>query len=99
MSWHDLNKRELASLISSGTMEPHDLTFAVEELGKIAYDDPALVRLTLTPLLSHESPLVREGALYGLDGHLDAELWCRVEALAFDDPSKGVREAAVELLA
>lgn len=98
MSWHDLNKLQLASLISGGTLEPYDLTFAVEHLGKLAYDDPDLARRTLTPLLSHENPLIREGALYGLDGHLDAALYERVEGLAASDPSKGVREAAAELL-
>ena len=97
MSWQDLNKRELASLISSGTLEPVELTFAVEHLGKLAYDDPALVRRTLTPLLSHADALVREGVIYGLDGHLDDELHERIEAMAFD-PSPGVRAAAVGLL-
>lgn len=98
MSWNDLNKPQLASLISSGTLSNAELTFAAEHLGQLAYDDPALARSTLTPLLSHESPLVREGALYGLDGHLDADLYRRVEAIADGDPSPGVRLAATELL-
>ena len=98
MSWNDLNKPQLASLISSGTLDDVDLTFAAEHLGRLAHDDSAFARRALTPLLSHESPLVREGALYGLDGHLDADLYERVTAIAHGDPSRGVREAAAGLL-
>lgn len=98
MSWQGLNKRELASLISSGTLEPFDLTFAVEHFGKIAFDDPTLARQILAPLLKHPDAVVREGVLYGLDGHLDEAIQREVFLMASNDPSKGVRQAAADLV-
>jgi hypothetical protein len=72
----------------SGLLEPCDLTFAAEELGSIDYSLPALVWL-----LSHDSAVVREGAIVGL-----AFLKSRIDDLLFhlmhNDPSPGVRHVA-----
>lgn len=54
----------LLTLIEGGTLQPASLTFAAEYAGRTP-DVPA-IRRTLVPLLSHPSPLVREGALYGV---------------------------------
>lgn len=79
---------KLIRWVSSGLLEPCDLTFAAEELGNIDSSLPALIHL-----LSHESAVVREGALMGL-----YTLSYRISDLfdhhAHNDPSPGVREVA-----
>lgn len=60
---------ELARIIASGTLRDTSLTFAAEHMGTAT--DAVLVARTLAPLLSHASPIVREGALIGLGMHLD----------------------------
>ena len=86
----------LLRLISGNTLAFHDLTFAAEAAGRIA--TPDAVR-ALLELLKHHSPLVREGAVYGLAHHVD-QGWVRMrlEFFAEKDPVAGVREAAAEAL-
>lgn len=92
----DENPRALLSLIESGRLAPHDLTFAAEIAGRI--DRPDDVRIALTPLLAHSEAVVREGALYGLRGCHDASTIAVAERMAQSDPSPGVRRAASGLL-
>ena len=61
---------ELARIIASGSLRDTSLTFAAELMG--AASDSALVVRTLAPLLSHATPVVREGAMIGLGLHMDA---------------------------
>lgn len=89
--------RELAKLISSEKLRPADLTFAAEALGRSP--DAQLVQRTLLPLLRHPSPLVREGAIYGLAHCLDDAVRHAILQMAQSDPSPGVRASAVDLLA
>ena len=77
-------------------LRPSRLTFAAEAVGLQA--DSVLVRATLLPLLNHVSAVVREGALYGIANHLDDAVLVVVRKLADDDPSPGVRQAAMDLL-
>lgn len=52
----------LVEWVESGELnQPSDLTFAAECLGECQKGLPSLLRL-----LKHESPVVREGAIYGL---------------------------------
>ena len=76
-------------------LQPHDLTFIAERLGRRS---PAPLRW-LELLASHPSALVREGAIYGLAPHV-AALRCRrvLEGLANADPNLEVRNAAKEAL-
>ena len=76
-------------------LQPHDLTFIAEALGRRS--PPPLRWLEL--LTRHPSPLVREGAVYGLAPHA-AVLRCRLVLLwiATADPSPGTRDAAWEAL-
>lgn len=97
MSWEDLSPLELASLVSSGSLNNVDLTFAAEHLGVICRDS-TLVRRVLCPLLRHADALIREGALYGLNGHLDEKTRKVIDVMASNDPSKGVRQAAADLV-
>jgi hypothetical protein len=53
----------------------------------------------LKPLLGHASAVVREGAIYGLQKHLDADVRASLEMLARSDSSAGVRSAAEDALA
>lgn len=83
---------QLARLIDAQVLRPGDLTFAAEILGRCA--DGNLVRSTLSPLLRHPDAAVREGAIYGVAGHLDAELIAELARMAKSDSSAAVRSAA-----
>lgn len=87
---------DLARLVSSGRLEPHDLTFAAEAFGQIS--DGELVRKVLVPLLDSPSSVVREGVIYGLQRHLDEEARARVRTIARTDPSPALRVAAAGAL-
>jgi HEAT repeat protein len=87
---------EMLRLVSSTALTPPALTFAAELAGRI--DDSQAVRTTLTPLLEHESPLVREGAIYGLRDHVDDIIVKRLTNLATTDPSPAIRQAARDTL-
>jgi hypothetical protein len=89
--------RRLLSIIGSGQLTPPDLTFAAEALGDV--QDSNLVVPVLLQLLDHASSLVREGAVYGLSHHLNDESMKRLQVLADEDPSPGVRSAANDILA
>jgi HEAT repeat protein len=88
---------DLVKLIEKDGLAPTDLTFAAEALGRsnVSWQ----VRHTLKPLLDHESAVVREGAIYGLQRHLDDDLRERLAKIAKDDPRAGVRTAAEDALA
>ncbi len=82
--------------------QPHDahhLTFAAEAAGEIKDEAfwPEAKRVLLS-LLGHSSPLVREGAVYGLSSYLDDEVVDHLENTRMHDASPGVRDAAIEVL-
>ena len=88
--------RVLEDAIDAGEISPGHLTHALEAVGK--HRAPQALRL-LRDGLKHPSPVVREGAIYGLaylrpDETIDAEL----RAMAAADASPGVREAAADVL-
>jgi hypothetical protein len=85
--------------LASG-LRPSQLTFAAEWLGRSG--DPR-ARLVLLGLLRHVSPLVREGAIYGLEalgGEALAAARQQLAELTLPDvePSPGVLAAAREAL-
>lgn len=88
----------LAELIERNRAPESRLTFAVEILGRDVRD-PWVARELLAIIRKHRSPLVREGAVLGLAHHLD-RLGVRegLREAATEDPSRGVREAALEVL-
>ena len=91
------NPLRLIGWIESGELKPSRLTYAAEALGSANLPE---VRWILVGLLDHESPLVREGALYGLARQprpLPAMLSV-LRRVAEVDPSPGVRSAAQEIL-
>jgi HEAT repeat protein len=94
--WALVDQSRLVSAITSGTLEPTLLTFAAEIAGA------ALSREVIVPvllqLLAHPHPAVREGAIYGLQGHEGTEIYAELKRIGRDDPSPGVREAALEAL-
>lgn len=76
-------------------LPPHELTFLAEDLGK---EDPPPLDL-IEQLSMHESPIVREGAVYGLAPHASVErVRIRLQAIADCDPNAEVRHAAREAL-
>jgi len=89
---------KLIELIEGGTLSPGVLTFAAEILGNVCHTDRA--RRVLTHLLYHSSsPIIREGAIYGLRDHLaDPIAHALLLRLSYYDPSKGVQEAASDIL-
>jgi HEAT repeat protein len=72
--------------------DPADLTFAAESLQRAPNDQGVLE--VLMALLSHPSPLVREGAIYGWASHMTLAAMTAIQRLASSDPSRGVRAAA-----
>ncbi len=78
----------LVDWVNSGRMSNSDLTFAAESLGNFPAGFPILYEL-----LNHSSPMVREGAIYGLVT-IRESIDERIKLLADNDPSPGVRESA-----
>jgi hypothetical protein len=92
-TWLATNQPDrLLSMIKEGHLRPSKLTFAAEAAGLIL--DSHLVRDALMPLLRHTSPVVREGAIYGLSDHLNGEAIAALKTIALTDSSRGVRRAA-----
>lgn len=85
----------LIRLIDSGTLEPADLTFAAEIAGRAPGETSVE---SLLRLLVHPSPVVREGAVYGLSRQRSRRVEDRLRELTVTDPSPGVREAAIHVL-
>jgi hypothetical protein len=92
-----MDKEETIRCISEieGITEASQLTFLAEALDKSTV--PELAVPCLLKLLKHASALVREGAVYGLEGHLEFPgVREQLEAVANNDFSSGVRIAARE---
>jgi hypothetical protein len=86
----------LVWLLRYGGLRPAQLTFAAEIAGGIP--QPDVVVPALVELLSHPSPVVREGAVYGLGKHLTDEVRLRLAAVSEQDSSPAVRAAAHDAL-
>lgn len=84
----------LREWINSGELAPGHLTFAAETYGKRAGSEAAEL---LLELLRHPSPMVREGAVYGVAEVIRA-LVGELHELHQRDPSEGVRMAAAEAI-
>lgn len=84
-------------LVLSYWLMPSQLTFAAEYLGLCKTTVGVEARLIY--LLEHSSPMVREGALIGLD-LLDADCrnWKTIENIRDNDSSPAVRSIAAEIL-
>ena len=89
------NPDALLELIERHVLEPPELTFAAEAAGGIEGGRCVAV---LMQLLEHSSPVVREGAIYGLSNHLSEAVSTKLRQLSQSDISAGVREAARETL-
>jgi HEAT repeat protein len=87
---------DLLKLISGNVLSPPAMTFAAEIAGRISLGQT--VRTALLPLLDHSSPLVREGAIYGLRQHADATVVAKLRTIAMNDPSPAIRKAASDTL-
>ena len=89
----------LASWILFGRLGRAHLSYAAEALGRETEGtEGQAVVLVLTRLLEHESPLVREGAVYGLSYHRSGAVDRVLRQVERDDASPGVREAAADIL-
>lgn len=93
----DESPRDLLPLLADGALPPHLLTYAAEIAGCALPGGevvPPLLRL-----LDHASPVVREGAIYGLADHATrADVNSRLADLARSDASPGVRAAAADMV-
>jgi hypothetical protein len=76
---------------------PAFLSFAAEMLGDLLSLEQA--HLYLAPLLHHQEPIVREGAIYGYEPFIaDSRIRKTIERIAQTDSSAGVRQAAKGIL-
>ena len=85
---------ELIKQIERNELSIPELTFAGEELG----NQGDWVFPTLELLTAHSSPIVREGAVYGLSKLKSEQSKRLISKLAEKDQSPGVREAAREMI-
>jgi hypothetical protein len=89
----------LAARILRGDLGRAHLGYAAEALGRGTEGETShAVIEVLRGLLAHESPLVREGAIYGLAHHRTARVDSELRRVAAHDVSPGVREAAADVL-
>lgn len=86
---------KLAEWIRSDTLSPGFLTHALEYLGDTKLKNVVSI---IEPFLTHESPLVREGAVLGLQNHLNEALRNFIHELSINDPNGGVRFTATDIL-
>jgi hypothetical protein len=91
-AFREVSAEALDEWISSRTLDPAELSFAIEEAG--VRGTPRAMHLCLL-MLGNGSPLVREGAVYGLATCIERARECLMEAAA-NDASEGVRAAAKE---
>lgn len=89
----------LLDAIERDTLSRAHLSHAAETIGRVGTPGGLPV---LRSLLRHESPMVREGALYGLGywlgGDADPEALAQVRAVAESDPVAMVRATAAEVI-
>jgi hypothetical protein len=93
-----LAKTDPAALVARmATLRPSSLTFAAEYLGAHA---PAGVAVpALLPLLSHDVPVAREGALTGLYAHRERpDVQAAVRRVAEADVIHELREMAAGMI-
>lgn len=89
--------RELVATICAGIDSPGLRARAAEAAGLIQSDELAVP--ILLQLLGDHDPVVREGAIYGLERHLTPRVRERLQALLRDPTtSVGLREAARDAL-
>lgn len=90
---------QLISLVESGKLEASLLTVVAEMLGDLDSSFSDKVRKALIPLLSDSSPVVREGAIYGLQGtHSNSVVRFKLLDMASKDTSKGIREICSRII-
>lgn len=97
--WAKEDPERLVRVLTDGSLPDTLLTFAAEIAGKALPSDVVLP--ALVELLHHASPVVREGALLGIEHHMKAVTmreYARLLAMAANDPSPGVRETAQALV-
>lgn len=88
---------ELLAVVNNPASKPWDLTFAAEALG--ARPGSPEVFAALLRCLAHVSPVVREGAIYGLSAHYMTPAHREAIAKVRDaDPSPAVRIVAADAL-
>jgi len=91
----------LIDLIAGGELEPSLLTFAAEIVGSVGPADMPRALHVLLPLLNHERPHVREGAVYGIGriAMLAPQAGRFLQGVADDvSENEGVRSAARSVL-
>jgi len=99
-AFEELGPAALGAWIAKCTLSKAHTSLAAEILGRVTAGRrcPGVVALLRGLLGRVDSPLVREGAIYGLSYHRDSAIDATLRRLAADDASPGVREAAAEIL-
>jgi hypothetical protein len=88
---------QLLKLVQEDCLQPHDLTFAAEQLGYCP-KAPGIREALLKLLVKSSSAMVREGALYGLMAYEEEGLFEILREVASNDPSESVRSVAKDLM-
>lgn len=93
----DESPEKLELYIRRNYLEPSMLTFAIEILGDSC--DYKIADRTIIPMLWHENPLVREGAVLGLRRFTwNPTVSECLNSIMKADPSPGVRQVIKDML-
>jgi hypothetical protein len=90
-------QQPLPALILEATLkDPTLLTFEAERSGEVSMD---YMMKICAPAICHEKDYVREGAIYGLEKHIDdIDVCAMIAHVAETDESETIREVAMEAL-
>jgi len=93
----DESPEKLELYIRKTYLNPSQLTFAIEILGDTC--SYQIADRTIIPMLWHESPIVREGAVYGLRRFITNPTVSEcLNSILKADPSPGVRQVIKDML-
>jgi len=87
---------KLLTMISNHDLIDDDLALVLEVTGSVLGRNTIISYLDKH--LTHPSPMVREGAIFGIGYHLTSEIEKKLKYISNHDSDEGVREAAQDIL-
>lgn len=104
LPWKDIfedlaktNQKEFVNILLDKETSNGKLSWGAEYAGEMLPQEVCIP--VLFELSDHDSSLVREGVVYGLEHHIHREdVINKLKLIAEKDPAKGVRKAAAEAL-
>ena len=85
--------QRLIEIVELIPLEVFELSCALENFNFCRKDDISVKRLLLKHL-DHQSPMVREAAIFGISAHISDDVYLHLKDMSENDSSAEVREAA-----